>query len=257
MEWKKLLLVSMASLLAASFVQVGPALAVQRDSCLPGDAVLGLCPTIEAHAGDDGVTLRGNEHRPGSGYHGVDVPGGIVTPAPVDPDLVIRDGYTVTEPVTLSDLVNFHPASGVSHMEPDGWMIAGLDANFYASSSTQVQTGELLGQPATVRFTPATFRWNYGDGTAATLRTSGSTWAAQGKAEFQPTATSHVYRAAGTYIVDLTINFAAEYRYTGAEWIPIAGTVPVAANQLTVTVGSAKTVLVGQDCSASPAGPGC
>jgi hypothetical protein len=170
---------------------------------------------------------------------------------------VVRDSYTVTEPVTLSDLVNFRPASGVNHMEPGGWMIVGLDANFYASSSTQVQTGELLGKPATVRFTPVTYRWNYGDGTAATLRTSGTTWAAQGKLEFEPTATSHVYRAAGTYAVDLTIGFAAEYRYTGAEWIPIAGTVPVAANRLTVTIGSAKTLLVDQDCAAAPGGPGC
>ena len=180
-----------------------------------------------------------------------------MTPAPANPDLVIRDGYTVTEPVTLSDLVNFHPTSGVSHMEPGGWMIVGLNANFYASSATQVQTGELLGKPATVRFTPVTYRWSYGDGTAATLRTSGTTWAAQGKTEFEPTATSHVYRAAGTYAVDLTIGFAAEYHYTGSEWIPIAGTVPVAANRLTVTIGSAKTLLVNQDCAAAPTGPGC
>ncbi|MEO6504912.1 MAG: hypothetical protein ABIW36_07915, partial [Terrimesophilobacter sp.] len=209
------------------------------------------------HAGDDGVTLRGSEHRPGSGRGGVDLPGRIMTPAPANPDLVIRDGYTVTEPVTLSDLVNFHPTSGVSHMEPGGWMIVGLNANFYASSATQVQTGELLGKPATVRFTPVTYRWSYGDGTAATLRTSGTTWAAQGKTEFEPTATSHVYRAAGTYAVDLTIGFAAEYHYTGSEWIPIAGTVPVAANRLTVTIGSAKTLLVNQDCAAAPTGPGC
>jgi hypothetical protein len=258
MAWKNFLLsASVVTLLATSFVNAASAGAAQ-DSCLPGDALLGICNTVDAHAGDDGVTLRGSEHRPGSGGGGgIDVPGGIALPAPVDPDLVIRDGYTVTEPVTLSDLVNFRPASGVNHMEPGGWMIVGLDANFYASSATQVQTGELLGQPATVRFTPVSYRWSYGDGTAATLRTAGATWAAQGKSEFEPTATSHAYRAAGTYAVDLTIRFGAEYHYTGAEWIPIAGTVPVAANRLTVTIGSAKTVLVGQDCAAVPGGPGC
>ncbi|MEO7006318.1 MAG: hypothetical protein ABI275_02625 [Terrimesophilobacter sp.] len=225
---------------------------------MPGEALLGLCPTIEAHAGDDGVTLRGSERRPGSGGGGgIGIPGGIAIPAPVDPYLVIRDGYTVTEPVTLSDLINFRPASGINHMEPNGWMIVGLDANFYASSATQVQTGELLGRPATVRFTPVTYRWSYGDGTAATLGTSGTTWAALGKTEFEPTATSHVYRTAGTYTVDLTIGFSAEYHYTGTEWIPIAGTVPVAANRLTVVIGGAKTLLVNQDCAAAPAGPGC
>jgi hypothetical protein len=256
-SWR--LLILGGTVICSLTVGVSAARATDSAGCAQIDLVTGICPlpTVEAQAGDDGVTLRGSQERPGSGHHGFDVPGGVVTPPPVDPYLVVRDGYTVTEPVRLSDLVNFRPASGVSHMEPNGWMIVGLDANFYASSSTQVQTGELLGQPATVRFTPATYRWNYGDGTGATLRTSGTSWAEQGKTEFEPTPTSHIYRAAGSYTVDLTINFAAEYRYTGAEWIPIAGTVPVAANRLTVTVGSAKTVLVNQDCSAAPAGPGC
>lgn len=235
-------------------------------------AAEGLCaspgPTVDARTDAHGVTLRGDQFRPGSGgvgerrsdNAGPGVPGApnfSGGPAPVDPDVVVRDGYTVTEPVRLSDLVNFSPVSGVDHMEPNGWIIVGLDTNFYAVSGAQVQSGELLGRPASVLFTPVRYRWSYGDGTTATLGTPGSSWAAQGKAEFDPTATSHVYRTAGDYAIDLTVYFAAQYRYTSTQWIPIAGLVAMPANRLSVTASEAKTVLVGRECSAVIPGPGC
>ncbi|HAM26287.1 MAG TPA: hypothetical protein DCP11_06135 [Microbacteriaceae bacterium] len=163
----------------------------------------------------------------------------------------------MTAPVTLRDLVNFRPVSGVDHMEPNGWMVVGLDTNFYAVTSVQVQQGQLLAQEASVRFTAARYHWSYGDGSGRSTTTSGAPWAAQGAAEFDATATSHVYRAAGTYSIELTIDFTAEYRYAGGSWTPIAGSIPVQANRLIAAAGDAKTVLVGRDCSANPSGPGC
>ena len=236
-------------------------------SCSPVQIRFGTCvpPTVHAHTGHDGVTIRGNVDLPGSGEgtggdnrdagNVADSP--LTNPGPVDPDLVVRDGYTVNEPVRLSDLVNFRPASGVDRMEPNGWIIVGLATNFYAQATSQVQTGDLLGRPATVRFTPVRYHWRYGDGTGTTLSTPGASWADQDSAEFDPTATSHVYRSAGTYTINLTIDYAAEYRYTSAEWVPIDGVVPVAANRLTVTAGDATTVLVNGDCTATRPGPGC
>jgi hypothetical protein len=142
-------------------------------------------------------------------------------------------------------------------MEPDGWMVVGLDANFYAVTDQHILNGMLLGQPAAVRFTPVAFHWDYGDASAATRATKGATWLAQGIHEFDPTPTSHVYQAEGEYTIRLVIDFAAEYRFAGSEFMPIAGTLPLAANDLHVTVGSAKTVLVEDDCGVNPAGPGC
>jgi hypothetical protein len=142
-------------------------------------------------------------------------------------------------------------------MEPDGWMIVGLDTNFYARAGVQVQDGLLLGEPASVRFTPVRYHWTYGDGTAASRSTPGTTWLAQGVREFDPTPTSHVYRASGTYYIDLTIDFAAEYRWAGGAWTTIAGTIPVPANRLVATAGGAKTVLVEHECTLNPTGPGC
>jgi hypothetical protein len=142
-------------------------------------------------------------------------------------------------------------------MQPNGWMVPGLDANFYAVTSQHVVNGTLLGQQASVRFTPVAFHWSYGDGSAATRATKGATWAALGIPEFGATPTSHVYQTEGEYTIRLTIDFAAEYRFAGSPYYPIAGVIPVPANDLHVSVGGAKTVLVERDCAANPTGPGC
>lgn len=237
------------------------------------------CPTIDAGIRDGGVTIGGVVTSPGSPGTGNrngtgQTPGGTNCPTignrcigdrngtaipavPAASAGPFRDGYTVTAPVTLRDLVNFRPVPGVDHMEPNGWIVIGLDTNFYAVVGVQVQDGQLLGQPASVRFTPVRYHWTYGDGSAASHASGGDTWAARGITEFDPTSTSHVYRVAGTYNIDLVIDFAAEYRYAGGAWTPIFGVIPVPANRLEATAGAAKTVLVERDCTASPPGPGC
>ena len=136
-------------------------------------------------------------------------------------------------------------------------MVVGLATNFYAVTTAQVQQGLLLAEEASVRFTAVRYRWAYGDGTQRTTSASGAPWAALGIPEFDSTATSHVYRATGTYSIDLTIDFSAEYRFAGGAWTPIAGSIPVQANRLVAAAGDAKTVLVGWDCTARPSGPGC
>lgn len=162
-----------------------------------------------------------------------------------------------TPPVTLRDLASFRPIAGSQHMEPDGWMVVGLDANFYLDSGQHLVVGTLLGRPATVRFTPVAFTWDYGDGTLVTRTTGGSTWAALGIREFDPTPTSHVYRSPGTYTVRLSVGYAAEFQVAGSAFFPVAGRLTVPVNDLVVTVGGATTVLVAEDCGARPDGPGC
>jgi hypothetical protein len=198
----------------------------------------------------------GSTGNSGGGSGGTGVSGAPADPGPNIPRVTPRD-YTVTGPVTLSDLVNFRPAPGVDSMEPDGWMIVGLDTNFYATAPVQVQSGMLLDLPAQVRFTPVRYHWAYGDGATRSASTPGATWAAHGLNEFDPTPTSHVYTTPGTYYIDLTIDYAAAYRWAGGPWTSIAGTIPVPANRLVATAGGAKTVLVERECTLNPQGPGC
>ena len=161
------------------------------------------------------------------------------------------------DPVTISDIAHFHPAPETNHMQPKGWMVVGLDTNFYATGGVRVESGELLGQPASVRFTPVRWKWNYGDGNSASATTRGAPWQALRLPEFGRTATSHIYRTAGTYAIDLGVTYRAEYQYAGSPWWPVQGTLTLPANRLVATAGSADTVLVKEECTRNPSGPGC
>ena len=251
--------VAIEAAIFTSILQISPALLVDA-VCSSYDSITTGCPTSTGTVNGDGVDIRGSVNIPGSSASNSGVRGGgrggnAVTPPPPPPPL--RDGYSVTAPITLADLVNFRPIAGMDHMEPNGWMVVGLDTNFFATVESGVQTGLLLNLPASVRFTAERYRWSYGDGTSATRTTRGASWAASGVQEFDRTATSHVYRTAGAYSIDLAIDFSAAYQYAGGPWIPISGTIPVAANRLVAAAGDANTVLVGRDCAQRPSGPGC
>ena len=159
--------------------------------------------------------------------------------------------------VTLRDIASFRPAAPGNGMEPGGWAIEGLPANFVAAASVQVVSGTLLGQPADVRFTPVGYRWSHGDGGVLEHGGPGSTWEALGQREFTETPTSHVYAVAGEYTVDLSVVLRAEYRFAGSPWRPIAGTLTLAGPPQRVLVGEFDTVLTQGDCNANPSGPGC
>ncbi len=162
-----------------------------------------------------------------------------------------------TPAITLSDVAHFRPEPPQQRMQPDGWMVVGLPANIYARTSPHVVSGSLLGAPAEVRFTPYSWHWTYGDGRTARHSTPGSTWQSLGLAEFDATPTSHVYRASGTYVIDLDVSYSVAYRFAGGPWTPLAGTIVLPAPPLTATAGEAVTVLVDRNCTTAPRGPGC
>ena len=154
--------------------------------------------------------------------------------------------------MTLRDIASFRPAAPDNGMEPGGWAIEGLPANFVAGASVQVVSGTLLGQPADVRFTPVGYRWTHSDGAVVEGDGPGATWAALGQREFSPTATSHVYASAGEYTVDLSVVMRAEYRFAGSPWRSISGTLSLAGAPQRVLVGEFDTVLTQGDCLANP-----
>lgn len=235
-----------------------------------GSTLFAGCPSVSGYSGSGAVTLVGQQSGPGISASGGrtlsrgQIAAGMIAGAGVCALLQRTNPAACTstpEPgiptITISDIATFRPTPGRQQMEPDGWTVAGLDTNFYAITEPHVVPGTLLGRPADVRFTPISFRWTYGDGGAATLATKGSTWAALGIAEFEPTPTSHVYEQLGDYTITLTITFAAEYRFAASAWRPVVGTIALPANDLHIRVGTAKTVLVDDDCAQNASGPGC
>jgi hypothetical protein len=247
---------------------------VISEPCSSAQRFAGLCH-VDASIDSDQVNLEGSASTPGhaAGASGDGVlrgrdKGTVPIKTTCDVPKLNRCFATVTKPgapatgsatpaLTFRDLAAFRPAPGHQQMEPNGWVVPGLDANFYAIVEQQLTLGTLLGQPANVRFTPARYHWNYGDGTAAVRSTKGGTWAALGLSDFDQTPTSHVYDREGEYVIRLTIDFRAEYRFGSGPFVPVEGTISLPANDLSVTVTGAKTVLVDRDCVAAPLGPGC
>ena len=254
------------------FLSTGVPMAQSSGACNDFLAATG-CPNVGGEVGDGGATLSGNQTTPGSpggggGGSGGGSGGSAEPPRPCEEvfaGLCYGDGQDKPgdevapgiPPITLSDIAHFRPQPATQRMQPDGWMVVGLDTNFYALIERHIVSGSLLGAPADVRFTPVAYRWSYGDGSNARVTTRGTTWQAQGLSEFDPTPTSHVYRASGTYLIDLDVEYTAEYRFAGGGWVPLSGTIVLPANRLVATAGDAVTVLVDRHCAQPPAGPGC
>jgi hypothetical protein len=235
-----------------------PSSASASGSCSEVEIKLGTCPTINTGIDGDEAVIGGDVRGGGGsgGGGGGDSEDELPCQFPTCDPASGRGLFTVVT-VSLSDLIGFRPAPGVDHMEPNGWTVAGLDTNFYATGGSQVQHGTLLGFPAAVRFTPILWHWTYGDGRVATHSTAGATWAAQHIREFDSTPTSHVYQRQGSYVIDLDVTYAVEYTFGGSDWADIDGTLTVPANRLTIVAGDAKTVLVQHECTVNPNGPGC
>lgn len=242
----------------------------QSRLCTEVEKRLNQCP-VSGYIDNNEAVLSGNassqgsSDQPGSassdGARGTPDP--TAPPAPAPPecawDDITCDGRDSFDAfvVTLVDIARFRPTPAQQRMQPDGWVVVGLPANIYAIVDPQIVPGTLLDAPADVRFTPIAYRWDYGDGSSATLTTKGGTWAALGLREFDATPTSHIYRAAGSYTIRLSVSYRAEYRIDGGTFVPIVGTITLPANELYITAGGAKTVLVDRDCTVAPAGPGC
>jgi hypothetical protein len=231
--------------------------------CTPSDVSTSGCVSGNNNGG--GVTLKGHKKSPGSGGNSSGSNSSkskkhkpcTGLPEACQKFIIIPPGAPGNPAVTITDIRNFPATPGTDHMEPNGWMIVGLPTNFYSVVGVEIKNGTLLGQPASVRFTPISWHWTYGDGKDATRGTKGATWAAQRIPEFDPTPTSHVYRKDGTYYIDLSITFRAEYKFSTGDWTPVIGTITLPANRLKASAGDAKTVLVNHDCSQNPSGPGC
>jgi hypothetical protein len=243
---------------------------------LESDADLGAC-IDSATPGSGAVTIEASGHSDGSGRidpgTSDNSAGGVSFEAPVDALDSVEEAWcdiqriecvpwtppteAATGPVTISDIATFRPQQPTAGMQPNRWMIVGLATNFFANTSTHVVEGTLFGGTAQVRFTPIAYNWDYGDGSAATLNTAGTTWAKQKIAEFDPTPTSHVYDEPGNYTITLTVTYAAEYRVANSNWNNVIGTLTIPAPPLTATAGHATTVLVDKDCNANPTGIGC
>lgn len=161
-----------------------------------------------------------------------------------------------TPAITISDVASFAPAPPSTLAEPSNLGVAGRPANFIATAAAHTREGTVLGTRVTVRFTPARFSFDYGDGTTATRPTGGASWTELGQAPFTPTDTSHVYEHRGTYDTTVTVHYTADIDL-GSGWIPLDGSLPVTSPTRTIRIYEAHTALVHHTCIEDPNAPGC
>ena len=202
--------------------------------------------------GDSGGGRGSAPGAPGSG-------GGQAPAAPPCVSALCRPGYSVIglPDVTAADLASFVPAAPTLTGEPLGLGVAGMPTNLVAAASTQLQSGPLLGYDVTVRFRPVAYRFDHGDGSGASHRVGGATWASLGLPDYTATATSHTYAAPGIYRVTAAVVYEAHVDFGSGAWRPVEGSVTSSATGYDVRVVEVRSALVARTCLEDPAGPAC
>lgn len=279
MAWRKLLLMVALGLVASGLIVTGGAAPVTWACSLLGQSD-DDCEKVKSAPVAGGIRLDGTSWALIGAHANSDldpvglatrtppreaVPGAEDTPGQDNFVPPVREQCTgapdVCNPslvISLSDIASFKASVPVlAQMQPSGWALKNLPMNLVASASVEEISGELLGFPASVRFTPVSYAWDYGDGTSGTSITRGASWEALGVPELTKTATSHVYRERGEYAVTVSVVLSAEYRFAGQPWRPIAGTLQIAGAASPVSVKTVRTVLVRGTCLQYPNDPGC
>jgi hypothetical protein len=151
-------------------------------------------------------------------------------------------------PTTVSDLESFRPITLQQFVEPGGWSLRRVPTNFWSTAHTHIVSGRLLDNPADVRFSPVLFRRYFGDGSRQTSDRQGATWRQLGQSPWTRTPTSHAYDELGIVRVRLSVWYSAEFRFGSQDWRPLSGLVVARANELTLSIFTADTVLVDRPC---------
>ncbi len=101
---------------------------------------------------------------------------------------------------------------------------AGIERVHYTGScpSTGVETFDitLLGTPVTVRATPLSWTWDFGDGSPPLVTEDPG-------APYPDLTTWHEYKAPGDVAITLTTTYAGAYSVAGGAFLDIAGTAEV------------------------------
>lgn len=254
----------LTGLLFGAMLAVSPA----SGQCTAVEMAAGLCSvTNTGTTVDIGATRPGRSDDARAGHDGdsgsarpLEDSGGDAT-RPVAPGCGGLRGegcYTVEvmRQPTLNDLVSFAPAPLALLDEPGGVGLVGLPVNFVVGIRTHEQSGVLFDRAVTVRFTPDTVVFAYGDGTTRATADGGSTWGALGLPAFGATETSHAYRTRGSYVASASVRYTAAVDFGGG-WRSVPGTLDIATGSTTVEVFEVRTALVADTCLEAPAAPGC
>lgn len=155
----------------------------------------------------------------------------VVPPAPGTPPVVVPG-------LTLADFQRLPLPAGTTNVQPDnGYTLINVPTNVYADAETVVLDTDLLGFAVQVRATPASYTWDFGDGT-----TLGPT--DDPGAPYPDLRTTHTYESPGAYGITLTTAYTGEYSVDGGPWLPVPGQAQVTSTPVPVEALSGRNRLV-------------
>lgn len=128
------------------------------------------------------------------------------------------------------------PDAVLTIQPPDGLTLVNFDTNFLTEAEPFVENLTLLTNAVDLDITPTSYTWDFGDGTTRTTTTPG--------APYPDLEVTHAYERTGTYQLNVTITWSADFRVNGGPWIPVDGTVPITSPDVALQVQEGTPVLV-------------
>ena len=140
---------------------------------------------------------------------------------------------------TMEDFRSLPLSASVASYQPStGTGLVNMELIVFTDPAAQVLQTTVLGTPVTVRATPTEFSWDFGDGTGPLVTTDPG-------APYPQFRVFHVYREAGSYLVQLTTTWSGEFQVNGqGPWYPVTGTAQTTSPAYPETIVEAKSRLV-------------
>ncbi|MGF1663249.1 MAG: PKD domain-containing protein [Kineosporiaceae bacterium] len=172
----------------------------------------------------------------------VDVSPGADSRAPVDrfsDGCFGGDDPAVLEVVVAAEFRDSVSPSGVVVQPGTGRALVNLPLVTHAEPVSDTWTPTLLGAAVTIRATPVSYSWDFGDGAAPVI-------ADRPGGPYPDHAAEHTYVTTGDRAVTLTTTYTGQYSLdSGATWAPIPGTATATSGPVPVRLVEARAHLTG------------
>ena len=160
---------------------------------------------------------------------------------PADPEQTVISAAMVATAFRYVPL----PESTLIVQPPGGHTLVNFETNFYTTAPDilpRPTAVRILGQVVQLRVEPATFTWDFGDGTRRTTTERG--------APYPDLELTHSYQRKGRVGVRLHTTYRAWWRMTDtAPWQAVEGTVTITGTPQSLRVLTAQPTLVGGDAN--------
>jgi hypothetical protein len=129
--------------------------------------------------------------------------------------------------------------SGVVVQPGTGRALVNLPLVAHAEPVTDTWSPTLLGAPVTIRATPTSYSWDFGDGAPPVVTDHAG-------APYPDHAAEHTYLTTGDRTITLTTTYTGQYSLdSGATWLPVPGTATATSPPVPVRLVEARAQLVG------------